>query len=529
MKSTSITITMAGETVAGVRVGKGKRTGVIVGSQQDVPLKDGMEDVEAVFAAVQSPEPELNPVSPGKENDTETVEKKVKAKKIRFSMPGGDERSEHDDVESSSSAATPGERHGIMSKYLNMKQRDRTSLSPSEISRVSTAPPSMDRSAATHLEEEEDEETEEEEEDVEEVRKAAAKSTEEESTVLHRREIGSPDAFPMDVDPGMDDDFPPADDNDDDGDDMVPPPPPASPEADDLETEEVELVEESATNVAFPSELDRDLDDDDDEDDKEGEAFNMADDPETPASVRKERVREERRKKAEELAERKAEELAEKKRKKKNGSKTRRLVDESMEEEEAPKSVPRKAKKQKQKYTTNPFTPKGIPSGPREFEAVPVSDLKDSPKQGQEHLRRSRRARMTPLEYWRNERIIYGPNYDTQYESLANMPVPKEVSKALPTPYKKRKVTHRAAPAEAGGKSKKAVSKEYANADDEPFDSTNLRKKQEYMDSDSEVANVWDEVAEESAGQSTSLVLCTLRCIHRFNSLFLTLVSCLIR
>jgi centromere protein C len=498
---------------APVRVGKGKRTGIIVGSQQDVPLKDGMEDVEAVFAAVQSPEPVA---SPGKENSAdETVKKKAaNAKKsIRFSLPGtaaatATASGDQDTVASSSSStATPGKVPGIMKKFLSMGQR--SSLSPSELSRVSTAPPSMDRSAVTQFEEEEGEE-EEDEEDIEEVRRAQEKSLEEYANVAHRRSIGSPDAFPMDVDPGMDDDFPPADDDEDDGDALVPPAPPDSPEADDLETEEVEQMEKSATDVAFPAELDPDTDDDD----KEGDGFNMPDDPdpETPASVREERRQD-------------AEKLAEKKRKKKKGTKTRKLVDTSMEEEEeAPKSVPRKTKKQKKKFATNPFTPKGMPSGPREYEAVPVSDLKDSPKAGQEHLRRSKRARMTPLEYWRNEHIIYGPNDELDAsDSLANMPVPKQISKALPTPYKMRKFTHRAAPAEIGGKSQKNASKDYPNLEDEPFDSTKLRRKQDYMEA--EDGNMWDEAAEESTSQSTFFVICTLRCFYHFHVLALTLVT----
>jgi centromere protein C len=503
---------MAGDSVqvssqeAAVRVGKGKRTGIIVGSQQDVPLKDGMEDVEAVFAAVQSPEPVA---SPGKENSTETTvkEKAVKAKKksIRFSLPGtaAAASTDQDTVASgSSSSTTPGKLPGIMKKFFHLGQR--TSLSPSELSRVSTAPPSIDRSAVTHFEEEEETE---EEEDIEEVRKA--KESDEYANVSHRRSINSPDAFPMDVDPGMDDDFPPADD-DEDGDALVPPAPPDSPEADDLETEEVEHVEESATDVAFPAELDPETDDED----KEGDGFNMADDPdpETPASVREERRKD-------------AEKLAEKKLKKKKGTKTRKLVDTSMEEEEeAPKSIPRKTKKQKKKFATNPFTPKGMPSGPREYEAVPVSDLKDSPKEGQEHLRRSKRARMTPLEYWRNEHIIYGPNDELDAsDSLANMPVPKQISKALPTPYKMRKYTHRAAPAEKGGKSQKSTPKDYPRMEDEPFDSTKLRRKQDYMEA--EDGNMWDEAAEESTSQSTFFVMRTLCCIHHFHVLALTLAS----
>jgi centromere protein C len=498
---------------AAVRVGKGKRTGIIVSSQQDVPLKDGMEDVEAVFAAVQSPEP-VAVASPGKENSTdETVKKKaVKAKKsIRFSLPGTTTTTAIGDQDtvasSSSSTTTPGKLPGIMKKFLSMGQR--SSLSPSELSRVSTAPPSMDRSTVTQFDEEEEEE--EEEEDIEEVRKAQEKSSEEYANVAHRRSIGSPDAFPMDVDPGMDDDFPPADDVEDDGDALVPPAPPDSPDADDLETEEVEEVEESATDVAFPAELDPDTDDDD----KEGDGFNMPDDPdpETPASVREERRQD-------------AEKVAEKKLKKKKGTKTRKLVDTSMEEEdEAPKSVPRKTKKQKKKFATNPFTPKGMPSGPREYEAVPVSDLKDSPKEGQEHLRRSKRARMTPLEYWRNEHIIYGPNDELDAsDSLANMPVPKQISKALPTPYKMRKFTHRAAPAEKSGKSQNNnASKDYPSLEDEPFDSTKLRRKQDYMEA--EDGNMWDEAAEESTSQSTFFVIPTCCCIHHFHVLALTLVS----
>jgi hypothetical protein len=131
---------------------------------------------------------------------------------------------------------------------------------------------------------------------------------------------------------------------------------------------------------------------------------------------------------------------------------------------------------------------------------------------------------MEPLEYWRNERIIYGPNdaLDAS-DSLANMPIPRQVSKALPTPYKKRKITHHAGQFEKGGNSQKNTSKDYPSLEDEPFDSTKLRRKQDYMDA--EVGNMWDEAAEESTSQSTFWVLRILRCVYYFNLLALTLVT----
>jgi len=481
MASNSVSVA-ATKTRAGGAVRKGRRTGAIIGSQQDAPLQDGMEDYDAMFA--KSPEP--NPAE--KENNT-TADKTV-VKRTRFSLPGV----LPDDDETSRASSSGGrsahrkKSSRIVNKYLNLM--DRNSMSPSELSRVSTAPPSMDRSFVTQHED-----SDEEEEDVEQVRKSQENPAED-SVVL--KEASRPDEFSnMDVVPAMhddDDDFPAVDDNyDDDDEDLAPPPPPDSPQADEIGDDEPER-NESPSNVGFPSELDHD-----DDDDKEGVGYNMADsdiEPETPTSVR-----EEQRKKADKLAEKK-------KRKKKS-----KAVDESMDDEDGTvKSVPRKSKKRKNK-TRNPFTPKGIPSGPREFEAVLVSDLKDSPKEGQENLRRSKRAQVQPLEFWKNERIIYGPDEkfwasqeigeDIQ-DSLGNMPVPKQISRALPTPYKPRKISRFTAAAASGkGKSKKDAYGEVAQAEMEPFDSRKIRKKHDYIDSD--MATLWDDAIGEAVQQRKSL------------------------
>jgi hypothetical protein len=78
-----------------------------------------------------------------------------------------------------------------------------------------------------------------------------------------------------------------------------------------------------------------------------------------------------------------------------------------------------------------------------------------------------------------------------------------------------RKSTHQAAQAEKGGSSQKNASRDYPSLEDEPFDSTKLRREQIYMDA--EVGNMWDDAAEESTLQSTFWVMRILRCIYHFN------------
>lgn len=465
------------------RVDKGKRTGAVIVASQ--VLKDGMEDVEAVFALAKSPEP-ISP-EPEKETDDDDDDAPTATivKRTRFSLPGVAAAAGDDDSSSVRTAARV-EPKGIMKKYMRMTARN--SMSPSELSRVSTALPLATTATDTEQQANQDDETEDEdavEEDVEQVRKSREIPNENVRVLQQQQRTTSPDMEPVD----NDDEFPAADDNyDDDDDDLAPPAPPDSPEADDMDQDQAALAESPNNKVGFPSELD----DDDDDDDKEGDGFEMMEtdaDPETPASVR-----EERRKKAEKLV---------KKAKSKNKKRKSHKLDESMDttEEETVKTAPRKSKKRKKKQSRNPFTPKGMQSGPREFDSVPVSDLKDSPKPGDEKLRRSKRSQIAPLQYWKNERMEYGPYDDAPSDSLGNMPVPKRVSKALPTPYKKREFTARAAaPAGKGKKGSKAsAAAAEAAVEDEVFDSTKLRKRRSVIDSDAAV--LWDDVTGGSVEQ----------------------------
>lgn len=156
-------------------------------------------------------------------------------------------------------------------------------------------------------------------------------------------------------------------------------------------------------------------------------------------------------------------------------------------------------KKQKKRKKRNViFSPKGIPTGNRDYEMVPIGTLiEGSPDEA--GPRRSRRAKVKPLEYWRNEKMEYGAHNEDGYmgEVFGNMPVVTGIQKALPTPYKKRKpqVNDRSAVA------KKKRRKNFIDDEDEEeeFDSKKLRKRYSYLDG--EEAYLWDDAADNAADQ----------------------------
>jgi centromere protein C len=228
----------------------------------------------------------------------------------------------------------------------------------------------------------------------------------------------------------------------DDDDDMVPPPPPEEEDADlSFPTEDA-----PQEDVEFP-----DVDDDDDVD-KEGEGFALVHDPETPESVRTERVHQEKERERKKKAKRKKKDVA--------------SVAESTVQSKKPKNS-----KKKVTYSS----PMGYPAGNREYEFVPVSDFKESPKD--DDVRRSRRARTKPLAFWKNERPLYEAHNETGIlgEAMGNMPVVTAFIAAQPTPYKKRKVT---AVASKSSKKKKRETQSggVVEVEDTPFDSKKLRK-----------------------------------------------------
>jgi hypothetical protein len=263
----------------------------------------------------------------------------------------------------------------------------------------------------------------------------------------------------------------------DEQDDMVPPAPPESPEPVAEEEEEEE--------ANFPVQ-------DDDDDDDEGVGFELQEST-TPASSKTASSKKKKRviQQDEEVVD--------------EAFPVEETSDEEVQGEEDSEDVPKKKrgrpkehsskkklKKVSKKYGVihqTSFFPKGIPQQ-REYTSVPVSDYK--PDNASDHgLRRSKRAHIQPLEYWRGERIIYGPNDfdEDMYASLQNMPVPKEVSRAQPTPYKQR--------AKSAATKKKATEP----AAPQTLDVAKLKNKRKYKKGTE--AYLWDDDLDEPADLST--------------------------
>jgi hypothetical protein len=200
------------------------------------------------------------------------------------------------------------------------------------------------------------------------------------------------------------------------------------------------------------------------------------------------------------------------KKKRKNPSSDDTDEDENVHITPARKKSSKKDRSGKKKPAT--FTPKGY-ALPQTYRTIQVSDMKDEPDPGEirDGLRRSRRVRIKPLAYWKNETVEYGPNleFDSRFhdETLYNMPVPKAIRLADPTPYKKRIVSKskkRAADAKKLSRAAAAADdddKSVREADMEPFDSTKLKKRYKFMDGES--AYLWDDTETEISDMSTFL------------------------
>jgi hypothetical protein len=179
----------------------------------------------------------------------------------------------------------------------------------------------------------------------------------------------------------------------------------------------------------------------------------------------------------------------------------RNSVETEVSPEQSSPKVARGSKKQKKDTKMSAFASKGIQTGPRKFQVVPVTNIKDVSVLHDGNVRRSQRAQIRPLEFWKNERYVYGPNeFDPKdgYIGVLSMPVPIGVSIAQPTPYKKRK--HTAPKASSGGGAKKSKQTVAASPEKESFDSIKLRKKFEYFDGDQ--ARAWDDNVDESMEMS---------------------------
>jgi len=213
-------------------------------------------------------------------------------------------------------------------------------------------------------------------------------------------------------------------------------------------------------NVDFGNDDDENMDDVNYSDNDE---VSVIDEEETPMKVRRERAKKERKRlEAKKRAKRK---------KKKRASSSGSVVSFS-----SPMSV----------Y---------LPAGPREYNNILVSDLKDSDDEEAEDkgVRRSRRTRFAPLKFWKNERVVYGPN--DLPTTFGDMPVAATVQQALPTPMKKM---HRQKPGKKSKRTKSDDSDEEAHISAaklkiKKFDKKKLKKEYSYKNDKEEIANVWDE------------------------------------
>ena len=235
-----------------------------------------------------------------------------------------------------------------------------------------------------------------------------------------------------------------------------------------------------------------------DDEEEDSEDMNLVHDPETPKSVRRERAHRERQK-----IDAHARKERDRMQKKKKGSKRRRKEgDESSssgEDDDSPvhsKKTPKTKKK-----TTFAVSPQGYQVDNREYETIPLSDLvEESPTDGT-GVRRSRRARCRPLEYWRNEKLVYGAHNESGAlgEAMGDMPVVTGVQKALKTPYKKRAVKIKKEEGHQGQTKMQApVAKSSSRNDDEDveFDYRKLKRKGEIMED--ETARIWDDSADDA-------------------------------
>ena len=418
---------------------RGKRTGVSIHSQEIQVQDNGFEDPDAFFT---------QPKSPEKENPAE------RAKATRFSLG-----SLHQDDASSASAPTK-----------RMMGRVKGSTSPSDLSRVSTAPASPVRKQP-------------EEESPEPIVEHSDNAEEEEVA----RE--APAVFDDDVEEEIVTDeekasFQPRNDDDTvnnasvvEEDDFMPPGPPDSPERDD----ESQIPTQMNHSIDFPTQTSEDEFSEEEADDDPGYKMPSSKTPQSAKILRKDKQ---------------SSKKASKKRKK------AQFVESSEDEREMRKKKTKPAKKSR--YATV-FSPKGIPL-PLQYETLPVDDFREVGEVDIDgnHCRRSKRARCPPLAYWKNEKMQYGPNDDMDANSdVQKMPIPKGIVKAKPTPYKPRTVRPR--PVSASAKKKgKGSSGDAADYDNQSppaaFDSRKLRKKYKYMDD--EEATLWEDATEEAQEMS---------------------------
>mmetsp|Transcript_4494 Transcript_4494/g.8639 ORF Transcript_4494/g.8639 Transcript_4494/m.8639 type:complete len:723 (+) Transcript_4494:342-2510(+) len=142
----------------------------------------------------------------------------------------------------------------------------------------------------------------------------------------------------------------------------------------------------------------------------------------------------------------------------------------------------------------------GYQAGPREYRTIPADEFEDH-DDAPDGVRRSKRRKFRPLQFWKNEKIVYGPNQEEGdlAEVFGDMPMVAGVQQAEPTPYKQRAIVRRKSDQDedddsdddndANRKRKADKSSKKSDIDDKPFDSTKLRKKFDIEDGDT--APIW--------------------------------------
>jgi centromere protein C len=368
--------------------------------------------------------------------------------------------------------------------------------SPSDLSRVSTAPPTP--KASRDLPDEEDDEqlsTEGHDNDGSDIENALLtqeNGDDDDNDDQHKdgvvaqqaeanKRFEKPDLELQDDDFGVGRD----DDESDEGDQLAPP---VAEDSSDDEERASEADAKAPSRKSSESNIDGlESDHDDfDNDNDEGPGYNLVHDPETPEAVRASRAKKEKTT----LERRKAQN---KKRKSESDTET-----EASDNRKTPK--PKKGKKRTNTKRRVGFSPQGIPISNRDYRVIPIGAfVEDSPEE-EGGPRRSKRARVKPLEYWRGEKMQFGAHNEEGDlgEVFGNMPVVKEIQKANPTPYKKKQQ-----PTNGHGGNKKNTSTgsfSKSNAQEEAFDSRKLRRKYKYMNG--EDAYLWDDSNEDTGDQS---------------------------
>lgn len=474
---------------------RGTRTGV----ETNPAAED--ESIEQWIESTKSPTREdgdspQKAKSPSAKNKAVAKKTKTPKQQVSMNLPGAafgvDSEAEDDDRRDSLASAEA-------KNYSRKVTRNgaRTSLtSPSDLSRVSTAPPTP--KARRDLPDEEDQpdlypaaEDQEEGSDIENALLTQEdeddRRTSKETTIGKQAAgKGSSEKSALEAN---DDDFGPGDGDADseEGDPLAPP------VADDSTDDEKEAPQTEKDGTAKKSDnidgLDSDDEDQFDNDDNDdGPGYNLVHDPETPDAVRAARAKKEKED---------YEKLQAKKKKRKSDSDT---DTEATDSSKTPK--PKKSKKQKNKKQRSVvFSPQGIPIANRDYQMIPIGAFVENSPEEESGPRRSKRARVKPLEYWRGEKMQLGPHEEDGElaEAFGNMPVVKEIQKANPTPYKKKKATNN-----GGGNKKTKSGFSKGTFEEEEFDSRKLRRKYKFIDG--EDAYLWDDSNEDTGDQSKSIM-----------------------